>query len=323
MSRSGRIMIGVGVGIAAALLAWVAHGFPMEGHSDFDQLWIAARAIQAGADPYEAVRRVEAYPLFYPLPAVLLASPMAFFPLELAKVIWGGLGAGLLAYAAFSYKRALPTALLGAGFLNAIVVAQWAPFLTAAAVLPWASVAWVAKPSIGLALLIAYPHRKAFLYGGALLIVSLIAMPSWPGEWFHALRDSIQTPLVLRPGGFILLLAALRWRTPEGRLLTALACVPQTVGLYETLPLFLIPRSRWEGYALATLSFIAAAIQETLAGHTITEFINSKWPSLLLFCYLPALVILLRRPNRPPGSDDPSEPVGERHRVEGAAGAGV
>lgn len=40
----------------------------------------------------------------------------------------------------------------------------------------------------------------------------------------------------------------------------ALACVPQTTALYETLPLFLVPRGRPGGYVLAIGGYAAAFV---------------------------------------------------------------
>ena len=77
-------------------------------------------------------------------------------------------------------------------------------------------------------------------------------------------RDQPRSALSRRPGGAVLLLALIRWRVAEGRLLAALACVPQTIGLYEALPLFLIPTNRWQGYLLAALSYLAAFAQAIL-----------------------------------------------------------
>jgi hypothetical protein len=126
----------------------------------------------------------------------------------------------------------------------------------------------------------------------------------------------------MRPGGIILLLALIRWRQAEGRLLAGLACVPQTIGLYESLPLFLIPRTRWQGYALAALSYAAAFGQAMLVPRlpgTTWEAVNAaRWPFIFLLLYLPALIILLL-PRRDqsgapagvrPGSGDVVEPDG-------------
>ena len=100
----------------------------------------------------------------------------------------------------------------------------------------------------------------------------------------------------------VLLLALFRWRRPEARLLAALACVPQNIGLYETVPLWLIPRNRWEGYLLAGLSLLAALLQARVlphAGEPLAELMRARWPYVLVLVYLPALILALRPPPAP------------------------
>ena len=65
---------------------------------------------------------------------------------------------------------------------------------------------------------------------------------------------------ITRPGGVLVLLALLKWKRADARLLLALACVPHTTVPYETIPLFLIPqtwRQAWALWALALLAYVA------------------------------------------------------------------
>ena len=305
-----RWLLAGSVGAVAAVVSYLAHRLPPASSSDFDQIWVAARAVAAGKDPYAAVVAAGLpFPLFYPLPAVLLALPVAGLPLELARSVWTGFGATVLTLAALRYRRGLATALLSAGFLHAVVLNQWSPLLTAGSVMPWFAVAWVAKPSIGLALFLAYPSHRAARLAAGFMAVSLAVLPSWPAHWLSALRGAFQTAPILQPGGFLLLLAFVRWRRPEGRLLAALACMPQTIGLYETVPLFLIPRTRWQGYGLAGLSLIAAFAQAWIlrrADEPLSSVLSARWPVLLVLVYLPALVLVLRLPRTMLLEDEPS-----------------
>jgi hypothetical protein len=199
--------------------------------------------------------------------------------------------------AALRYRRGLLPALLSANLLNAVVQGQWSPLLTAAAVLPPLTWIWVAKPTVGAALFAAFPSRRAVVGGLVVLLLSLLVFPTWPLRWLDAIRESNHMAPVARAGGFVLLLALVRWRQPEARLLVALACVPQTIGLYETLPLFLIPKSRWQGYFLAVMSYLAAFGQAILVPRlpdSSWEANNAaRWPFIFLLLYLPALVMLL------------------------------
>jgi hypothetical protein len=76
-----------------------------------------------------------------------------------------------------------------------------------------------------------------------------------------------------------------------------MACVPQTLGLYETLPLFLIPRTRWQGYVLAGSSYVAAFAQVAfvprLPGMSLDAMFAARWPFIFVCLYCPALVMVL------------------------------
>jgi hypothetical protein len=238
------------------------------------------------------------FPLFYPISAVVLALPLGFLPLELARIAWAGVGGALLFLAARRYGRALPTALLSAGTVSALIQGQWSPYLTAAIAWPLLAGIWAAKPTLGLALFVVAPSRAALLGGAVLTATGFLLVPTWPRDWLRALEASEHVPLILRPGGFLLLLAVFRWRQPEARLLTVLACVPQTTALYETVPLFLIPRTRWEGYGLACLSYVAAfagaLVVPRTAEMSLEDTIVGRWPFVLVCVYLPVLLMVLR-----------------------------
>jgi hypothetical protein len=288
-------------GVVAAVVCWLAFRLPPPTTSDFDQLWVAARALLAGLDPYAVVPTTGThFPFYYPLPAALVVVPLAGLPLPAARVAWAFLSGAIFAWAALRRGGGLLPALLSASFLNAVVQGQLSPLLTAAVIIPGLNWVWVTKPSIGAAMFAGYPSRRAVIGGLVFIGVAVLVSPSWPLRWLDALRDgSHLIPPVARPGGILLLLALIRWRIPEARLLVGLACVPQTLGLYETLPLFLIARTRWQGYALAALSYLAAFTQVIAAprvpGMTLEATFDARWPYSLICLYLPALVLLLLR----------------------------
>jgi len=226
--------------------------------------------------------------------------------------VFAALGYAALAYAGAGRRGGLFIALLSASAINAAVGGQWSPLLTAGAAVPWLSVFWVAKPSLGLTLAMAYPHRQALWGAVALTALSFAIMPGWLGDWRSSLDARVHMPLLLRPGGFLLLLAAIRWRRPEARLLVALAIIPGTSALYETVPLFLVPATRYEGYILAVLSFVAAGLLTWLVPvGKLPQMMAGWWPILLWLLYVPALLMVLRRPNewpnKQPGNGDDDE----------------
>jgi len=285
-------------GLISGLVCWLAYRLPPASTSDFELIWVGARALISGADPYAVVPATGTrYPLYYPLTAIVVGLPFAGLPFALARVLWAALSGAAFAWAALRYGRGLPAALLSANFLNAVIQGQWSPLLTAAAVLPALSWVLAAKPSIGAALFAAFPSRRAVIGGLALLAITFALYPTWAVPWVESVRASIHMSPLRSPGGFILLLALIRWRRPEARLLAALACVPQIIGLYDTLPLFLIPRTRWQGYGLAGLSYIAAFGQVAMVprhpGMPLETMLAARWPFIFFCLYLPALVMVL------------------------------
>ena len=292
--------------IAAALTAADAYLHP-ERVSDFEQVWFAARELLAGNTPYGAIGPGRPFdwpwPFIYPLTTAVSVLPLALIPAPIARTLFLGLSVGLLALA-FRDRPLLPV-LVGAPFVSALWNAQWSIILTAAMLLPW--LGWLAavKPTLGVALLVQARGRRQVeivIAGGlALVLISLALRPGWPGEWLATLRDGPRfTPPILRPGGLLLLAAALRWKEPEGRLMLALAVTPQTAMWYEALPLFLVPRSLAEGTILAFTSqfayFSTALIDVPAEWMGQTRIIGML---MLAGCYLPALVMVLRRRREP------------------------
>lgn len=168
--------------------------------------------------------------------------------------------------------------------------------------LPALAVFFVAKPTIEAALALAGPPgamRNAIAGGMVLTLISLAFFPGWPTEWLAMLGSPIHSSaLVMRPGGILVLLALLKWRRPEARLLVAMACVPQTPGWYEMLPLFLIASNFREAAVLALVSSAAGTVQHTqLVQMTEVGFFRQLGETMIFAAYLPCLIMVLRRPN--------------------------
>jgi hypothetical protein len=120
-------------------------------------------------------------------------------------------------------------------------------------------------------------------------------------EWFEAVQHAphVHAPVTYLFGPFALL-ALLRWRRREARMLLLLACVPQTFVEYEMLPLYLVPETLREMVTLLCTTMCAMYAVRVLGGQspgTLAEGIASRAPFWIAGVYLPALVIILRRPN--------------------------
>ncbi len=183
---SGPAGLPVAVGVAAGLVCWLTFRLAPGTGPDLDQNLVTAQALLAGENPYLVAGRGSFfYPLLYPLPAILLITPLAPLPLELGRALFAAVSA-----AAFA-----------------------------------------------------------------------VAAPGGQGARSPRLRAAHERP-------------------------------------YDELALFLIPRTKWEGYALGELSLLAAFLAGWLHPRWIGTPLEvnpaARSPVMFLCRYLPALVMALR-----------------------------
>jgi hypothetical protein len=315
-SRQARLAAALCTGlVVAGYVVARQHAYPGWG-TDILQSWGGARALLRGGNPYTAVGPHGSdlywpWPLFYPVPALVLTVPFAFLPVAIFQPVFLGGSSAWLAYVVTRRDLVRLSVLASAAFLGSIAAGAWEPLLVAAALTPGACAAYLAKPNVGLVLASGLPRRRATYVGigaAALLFgVSLIVRPGWIPEWREALRAGthLMGPIT-RPGGFLVLAALAKWRRADARILVLMASVPQSMILEAALPLFLVARSRIETMLLAILSFIPYAVQLHYAG------LSTRFPELtqitgtmMVPClYLPCLIMVLRRPNRWTAIDD-------------------
>ena len=295
-----RIAIGCALGLFAAAISWIGTHRTGFGVPDFHWWWVGARALLDGQNPYEAVPRVigPAFRLYHPMPAVLVAVPFALLRPDVALSLFSALSTAILAFAVTRTSYARLPLFLSASFAHAAVMGQWSLLLTAVLFLPWLAFLGAVKPNVGLAILGTSLSWRAAVAMMVFAAVSLAAMPSWPREWLAQLPNSPYHFSPLRtPVGFLTLLALLRWRRPEARLLAVLGVVPQSPFVYEALPLFLIPRTRYQTYALVIGSDVALGVYVLARGIDQSRFYWINGIAVVVTMYLPALVMVLRRPN--------------------------
>ena len=307
----GRLAASLAVGAFAGV--WAAASLSKSGEvgGDFTWPWRAARALCDGRNPYEVIRPTGPFPydafFKYPLPAAIVALPVAPLGGEAAAGVFVAASLALLTWAltreapADGLESRWPLLLSGC-VLSAVRSAQWSPLLAAALLLsPWAVGLGVVKPNLGAAMFAARPSWRAAAAGGLLVALSLAVLPSWPADWLRVLRgleDHYRAPVAGGPGvlaaGPALLAVLLRWRRPEARLLAALVCVPQVPTYYDQLLVpVVVARTRAESLLLAVPSLAAAAylFSRPQATH------NQAAVGVLISVYLPAAVLVLRRPN--------------------------
>lgn len=295
---AARLLVAVGLGLAAAAFVWltVRVGGPAS-VIDFEWYYRAAQQFSEGVDPYKATP-LAGNPLYYPLPAILLVLPLSHLSLATAAAVFVGCSTALLAYGATADGFALIPLFFSGAFLYAVAMGQWSPLLAASTFIT--PIAWivVAKPNIGLALFAFRPTRWAAYGAPVVLLLSLAAMPGWPVEWLRNVSSAPQyaAPVVL-PGGALMLLAALRWRRPEARLLLALAVIPHALIPYEGVPLmFAVCRTLRQALIMSICSY-GALVLIALGGPyaTLSSFFHVSQPAVLLFIYAPALALVLAR----------------------------
>lgn len=296
-------------------------------YGDFLYPWAAARVLLSGGSPYRAIAGGAAYPYMtpfvYPMPAVLLVVPLATLSYAGAGTVFFAMSSALLAFAVTREGYQYLPIFASAPFLGAASQGQWSPLVVAAALLPGIGFLAVCKPNLGLALAARRPTR-ALVLGGAVFLAATVAWrPEWPHDWLanvSRLRHH-PTPLTM-PFGVVLLLALARWRRPEARLIVVLACVPQLLFWSDQLPLLLVPRTLRQSLwccAISSASVAAAALATahgstgSLASGPISDALVRHAPvPVMLGMYLPALVLVLRRPNEgavPPWADRLARPL--------------
>jgi hypothetical protein len=328
--RMRRAALALAFAITAAMLTWKFWSEPQPQPSDLGQVWAGSRALLHGGNPYDAVGPGRSFdwpfPLLYPITAVLALIPLAWMPLRWADPIFVALGFGLFTWAVTSKRVASPAlvALISLPALMTLQTSQWSLLLTGAALMPWFGWLLIAKPTIGLALFTAFPRWKTAIGCGLFLIISFIIWPGWIADWraTFASAPHVVAPIT-RPGGALVLLALLKWKRPEARLLLALACVPHTTVPYETIPLFLIAQTwlqAWALWALALLAYIAQWWTGPYVSQMAYWTSGAQW--IVLLMYLPCLAMVLLRPNAWPASDRDTMPLVGLEGLVGRAGRG-
>jgi len=297
-----RLLVSLVIGPFCGLISFLTTRLPDFPNQDFYVWWLAARAVLIGADPYAAIS-VAPFPalhgFLYPLPAALATIPLAWIPPATAGAIFVGVSCGALAFAVTQVAWWPLLMFVSGSMILSVMMAQWSPLLTLAMLVP--SVSWIGilKPNIGLAVLASRPSPRTLAAMAAVMLVSLMVMPNWPREW---LSNAIGSPVHFEPwrapGGFLLFAALLRWRRPEGRMLAALAIVPSSPIVYEALPLFVIPQRRTEMLVLTiTSNLMFLLMLGRSLQHETAEYLLVSRPAIVWLMYLPALAMVLRRPN--------------------------
>lgn len=309
-----RCAAALAIGVAAGLFAY-AHLVlvdPAVLGYDFTFPWRAARALIGHQDPYAAIAPSGQFPFDnyfkYPLPAAILAVPFAWMSAAAAAATFGGVSAALLAWGLTRDGWHRLWILASAPFAITMESGQWSTVLMAGALLPALSWISVCKPTVGLAVFAYRPNRWAILGSAILLVVSFAILPSWVSGWVSSVRADpthSYVSLVTLIGGPIVLVALLRWRRPDARYLVALALVPQILTFYTAFLPMLVAETKRESQVMALLGWVTWLCWTWQVGDgpeaRFRPIYAGYWILALLF--VPAVFIILRRPNSADAAD--------------------
>jgi len=300
--------------VVAIALAFVAAGLLLRSYfiqadfkADFSVAWFGASALLHGANPYALVGPGKIYdwewPLLYPVTALVPVIPFTIFSEQTAALVFIWLSTFLLAWGVTAKSWHLLPIFASEAFASSARLAQWSIFMTAALYIPLLACLAVVKPPAALPVLAATRSQLALLAalaGTALLTAASFALfPAWPTAWLSNLATApYMVAPITRLGGIFVLLVLLRWRRPEAWLVLVLACMPQTWGWYNVLLLLTVAATFREACALVVISSLGAFFCDFfLEG----ESVASVSAIMVATAYLPAALVVLRRPNEGAG----------------------
>jgi hypothetical protein len=300
--------------VAIGLVAFAMHYFRPSGNgglSDFSGVWYGSSMLLHGENPYPVIGPGRAIDLpsylYYPGPALVAVTPFTLLPVGVAGAVFIFLSAALLAYGATRDSWYLLPMFVSVPFMNAARLGQWSIILTAALFLPLLAFLAAVKPQTSLPVLFGAKSSKTILAAavGAVLLtaVSFILLPKWASAWLAELNTSgYFRPPVLSLAGVPILIVLLKWRRPEAWIILSAACVPQTWYPYNALILLAVACTYREACILSLLSSAG-----WLAAYYFAPG-NSRLPEtqalfrniMLAFCFLPAVITVLRHKNEGP-----------------------
>jgi len=291
-----RLAISAAIGIASGVFCWFLMKHLHQDAADFRWALHLARQLLARKNPYDTPLEQ------YPLTAAIFALPFLRFPPEVAAGAFWGISSFLLALGLTrnGYRRLL--IFLAYPYWAGILTVQWSPIIAASAFFPLLLPVTLAKPQIGLPVLLTHLSRRGFLACSVLVALSLALLPTWPWVWAHQFHNYQHfLPVLILPGP-LLLLALLRYRDRDALLLLFSALMPQR-WFFDSFILWLIPRSRREIIWTVFLSWGAGIWRWYHIPHSFTEV--GRWT--VIFLYLPMLAVVLGRTKQSPPEPVPNQ----------------
>jgi hypothetical protein len=280
-SMRWRVAVSAAIGIGSGTLCWFLMRHFHQDAADFRWALHLARCLLANQSPYDTPREQ------YPVTAALFALPFLGLPPEAAAGCFWGVSSFLLALGLTrgGYHRLL--VFLAYPYWAGMIAVQWSTIIAASAFFPILLPAAMAKPQVGVPVIFTRLTRKGLLACAVAVALSLIWKPSWPALWFHQWQNYEHfVPLLVLPGP-ILLLALVRYRDRDAQLLLWASAMPQR-WFFDTLTLWLIPRTRKQLLFTVLLSWGAGILRWNYTPHSFTQV--GRWA--VTFLYLPMLALI-------------------------------
>lgn len=262
--------------------------------------WLTHR-LQLGAGDFAwalhlAERWLARQPLYdtpleqYPFTAALFALPLVRLPRELAAGLFYGISSALLAFGLTreGYGRLLM--FLAYPYWIALLYVQWSPLIAASALFPLLLPATMAKPQVGLPILLTRLSRRGLWACLMVGIISVCAAPRWPLLWLSQAANYQHFIAVLVLPGPLILLALFRYRDRDAILLLLTSVMPQR-WFFDAFILWLIPKTRREMIITIFFSWAGGIWRWYHAPHSFSDV--GRW--IVLSIYLPMLAIILLR----------------------------
>jgi len=286
-----RIAVSAAIGLASGTFCWFLMRHFHQDAGDFRWALHLAESVLGRRNPYDTPFEQ------YPLTAVIFALPFVRLQPELAAGLFWGISSSLLAFGLtrHSYTRLL--IFLAYPYWAGVLFVQWSPLIAASAFFPLLLPAAMAKPQVGLPVLLTRLTRRGAWACVAVALASLILMPKWPLLWLHQGRNYEHFfPLLVLPGP-LLLLALLRYRDRDAQLLLLSALMPQR-WFFNSFILWLIPRSRREIVWTVFFSWGAGIWRWYHFPHSFTEV--GHWTVILIYLPMLAVILLRKKPGAAP-----------------------
>ncbi len=279
-----RLTVATIIGLASGLFCWYLMKHSGQDAADFRWSLHIAQRLLVHADPYDTPFEQ------YPLAAGLFALPLVRLHPEAAAGIFYGLSSALLALGLTRHSYRGLLIFLAYPYWAGLLTVQWSPIIVASAFFPLLLPVTMAKPQIGLPVLLTRATYRGIVACLLVAAVSLLVLPHWPLHWFAQLGNYQHfIPLLVWPGP-LLLFALWRYRNRDAIFLLLAACMPQR-WFFDSFILWLIPKSRRE---IVWTVFFSWGTAIWRWNHQPASFAEVG-RVCVLFLYLPMLIVVLLR----------------------------